>query len=210
MPRCLVLSGGFTVIDREQRRLHDRAITHGFADLHGYLNARCQGDASLTQLASELGATMDVICRLLDQAGIERSPRPAPSASQRRRTTDQRLAAMVAELGFASLRAYLADRTRTRGWPSSQIATELGVHAATVRDRLDGACCHASGRSSGPLRRPGGSWCRRTRSQCPWRARVGSARAPRRSRHVMGRGGSGPLAISRDQVLAAQRPRPSF
>jgi len=43
----------------------------------------------------------------------------------------------VAELGFASLGAYLTDRARTRGWPSGQIATELGVHAATVRDRLD-------------------------------------------------------------------------
>ncbi len=40
-------------------------------------------------------------------------------------------------LGFASLRAYLADRALTRGWPSSRIASELGVHAATVRDRLD-------------------------------------------------------------------------
>src|SRR6266536_2895922 len=54
-----------------------------------------------------------------------------------RTSTDQQLAARAAQLGFASLRAYLADRARTRGWPSSRIASELGVHAATVRDRLD-------------------------------------------------------------------------
>jgi len=59
------------------------------------------------------------------------------AARQRRRSTDQQLAARAAQLGFASLGAYLADRARTRGWPSSRIASELGVHAATVGDRLD-------------------------------------------------------------------------
>jgi hypothetical protein len=43
----------------------------------------------------------------------------------------------VAELGFASLQDYLTDRVTTRRWPSTMIASELGVHPDTVRDRLD-------------------------------------------------------------------------
>ena len=133
----LTISGGFTVIDPQQRHLHDRAIAHGFADLAGYLTARCQQHTSLARLASELGITTVVARRLLDHAGLTPPPRRLSAARQRRRSTDQQLAARAAQRGFASLRAYLADRARTRGWPSSQIASELGVHAATVGDRLD-------------------------------------------------------------------------
>jgi hypothetical protein len=99
--------------------------------------ARCQQQASLAQLASELGTTTVVTRRLLDHAGLTPPPRRVSAARQRRDTTDQHLAARAAQLGFASLGAYLADRARSRGWPPSQIASELGVHAATVRDRLD-------------------------------------------------------------------------
>jgi transposase len=133
----LVLSDGFAVIDSQQRRLHDRARTLGFPDLGSCLVARYQDDASLAQLASELGTTAVVARRLLHDAGLTPPPRRVTAARQRRRTTDQHLAARAAQLGFASLRAYLADRAHTRGWPSSQIASELGVHAATMRDRLD-------------------------------------------------------------------------
>ena len=59
------------------------------------------------------------------------------AAHRRRTTTDQHLAGRAAKLGFASLRAYLTDRAVTQRWPSSQIAEELGVQPATVRDRLD-------------------------------------------------------------------------
>jgi hypothetical protein len=136
--RCrLLLSGGFTVIDREQRRLHHRAHTLGFPDLHSYLVARCQHDASLAQLADELDTTIDVVRRLLDQAGIQRSPRPVRSARRRRRTTDQGLTKRATQLGFASLQAYLADRVTQQAWPLTQIADELGVDRDTVRDRLD-------------------------------------------------------------------------
>jgi hypothetical protein len=45
--------------------------------------------------------------------------------------------ARAAELGFASLQAYLADRAVTRRWPTTMIARELGVQPATVHDRLD-------------------------------------------------------------------------
>ncbi len=64
------------VIDRQQRRLHDRAITLGFADLAGYLTARCHQHTSLAQLASELGTTTVIARRLLDHAGLTPPPRP--------------------------------------------------------------------------------------------------------------------------------------
>jgi hypothetical protein len=46
--RRLLIKGGFTVIDRQQRRLHHRGRTLGFTDLDSYLVARCQEDVSLT------------------------------------------------------------------------------------------------------------------------------------------------------------------
>jgi hypothetical protein len=109
----------------------------GFPDLHSYLVARCQHDASLTQLASELHTTIDVTRRLLDQASIHRSSWKVRSARQRRRATDQRLTQRASQLGFADLGAYLADRVTERAWPLVQLAGELGVHPDTVRDRLD-------------------------------------------------------------------------
>ena len=133
----LIVSGGFTVIDGQQRRLHDHANTLGFSDLHSYLEARCRDDASLAQLAGELDTTVHVVWSLLDQAGIHRSPRPARSARHRRHATDQRLTKRGVQLGFASLQAYLADRVAEQAWPIGQVADELGMHRDTVRDRLD-------------------------------------------------------------------------
>jgi hypothetical protein len=83
-PRRLVLSGGFTIIDGQQRRLHDRARSLGFPDLHSYLVARCQDDASLSQLAGELDTTVDIVRRLLTQAGIYRSPTSPPAPPRHR------------------------------------------------------------------------------------------------------------------------------
>ncbi len=136
-PRGLSISGGFAVIDQQQRRLHDHARALGFADLGSYLLARAQQQASPAQLASELGTTTTVVGRLLDTAGITPSPRQVTAAHTRRTTTDQHLAARAAGLGFPSLQAYLADRAVTRRWPTTSIAGELGVQLATVRDRLD-------------------------------------------------------------------------
>jgi hypothetical protein len=81
----LRIEGGFAVVDRQQRRLHDRAHTLGFPDLHGYLVGRCQQDASLTQLAGELHTTVDVIRRLIGQAGIQRCSLKVRSARARPR-----------------------------------------------------------------------------------------------------------------------------
>jgi hypothetical protein len=59
------------------------------------------------------------------------------AARRRRSSTDQHLAIRARELGFASLQEYLTDRVTARRWPSTMIASELGVQPATVRDRLD-------------------------------------------------------------------------
>jgi hypothetical protein len=137
LARCrLRIKEGFTVIDRQQRHLNDHAHTLGFTDLNSYLVARCQQDASLTRLAGELQTTIDVIRRLIDQAGIHCSSPKVRSARQRRRATDQRLTIRAEQLGFASLQAYLADHVARRAWTLGQIASELGVNRDTVRDRL--------------------------------------------------------------------------
>jgi len=117
--------GGFAVIDTPQRPLHRHAHAQGYRDLGSYLLARAQQQASPAQLASELGTTTKVVRRLLDQAGIIPSPRRVTAAHTRRNSTDQQLTTRAAELGFASLRAYLADRAVTRRWPTTSIASEL-------------------------------------------------------------------------------------
>jgi len=137
LPRRLAIKGSFTVIEPQQRRLHARAHTLGFPDLAGYLLARSQQDASLAQLASELDTHVEVVSRLLDQAGIRRSPRPARSTHQRRHSTDRRLTDRTIQLGFPSLQAYLADRVVQQAWSLARVASELGTDPATVRDRLD-------------------------------------------------------------------------
>src|SRR6266540_1866349 len=122
---------------QRQWRLRGHARDQGFADLGSYLQARCQRHASPAQLASELGTTTTVVHHLLATAGITAPPRRVSAARKRRTTTDQQLAARAAELGFASLGEYLTDRAMTRRWPSTMIASELGVQPGTVRDRLD-------------------------------------------------------------------------
>jgi len=136
LPHRLTLSGGFTVLDRQQRRLHDRARALGFADLDGYLAARCRQQASFARLAGELGTTTLVIGRLLDHAGVPSLSPPVSAARQHRHATDRQLTRRAAELGFGNLETYLADRVARRAWPLRQLARELGMHPATVGDRL--------------------------------------------------------------------------
>ena len=137
-PRTLTLKGGFTVLDSQQRRLHRHAHAQGSSDLASYLQARAQQQASPAQLASELATTPTVVRCLLDTAGITPPPRQVTAARRRRSSTDQHLAIRARELGFASLQEPdRTDRAVTRRWPSTSIASELGVHAATVLDRLD-------------------------------------------------------------------------
>lgn len=67
------------------------------------------------------------------------------AARRRRSTTDQHLVARAAELSFASLRDYLADRAMTRGRPSTTIASELGVHPRRCGTGSTGTACPAAG-----------------------------------------------------------------
>jgi hypothetical protein len=64
-------------------------------------------------------------------------PRPQWLARQRRHATEHRLTARAAELGFADIRAYLADRLLTRAWLLAGVTAELGAHRVTVRRLLD-------------------------------------------------------------------------
>ncbi len=136
-PGKLTLRGGFTVLDRQQCRLDQRARALGFVDLASYLRARCEQDAALPRMASELATTTPVVRRLLTQEGIQRPPQTVMTAKHRRRLTDQRLARQAAQLGFATLEDYLADRVAERAWPLGEVAGELGAHVRTVRERLD-------------------------------------------------------------------------
>jgi hypothetical protein len=140
----LVVDGGFVVDDGRTRHLEQRTRALGFADLRGYLQARSDGGLSIPRLAAELGVTQWTTKQALTQAGVQLPPRPQRLARQRRHATDQRLAARAAELGFADLRAYLADRLITR------VAACRGHHRAW-RPSGDGAA------AAGPARHPAGT-----------------------------------------------------
>jgi len=135
-PRRLTVNGGFAVIDDQRRRLSNRAMELGFTDLHAYLAARCQ-QQGLAELARELGTTTAVIRGTLNQAGLAPPPQAELSAQGRRRSTDRRLAARAAQLGFPDLATYLRDRLTGQEWPHARVAAELGTHVRTVRRVLD-------------------------------------------------------------------------
>jgi hypothetical protein len=63
--------------------------------------------------------------------------RPQRLAWQRRRYTEERIAARVIELGFADARAYLVDRVVEQTWLLADVAAELAAHRLTVRRLLD-------------------------------------------------------------------------
>ncbi len=168
-PRRLTLNGGFVVLDRQQRHLHDRAQALGFADLHSYLRARCQQHATLAQLAGQLGTTTLVVRRLLDHAGLAPSPQPALSAAGRRRGTEQRLARRAAQLGFSDLRAYLTDRLVGQAWPLAQVTSELGTHHKTLRRLLDHHQLHRA-RQAAPTRAAGARGRRQAQARA-WQAK---------------------------------------
>jgi AraC-like DNA-binding protein len=58
-------------------------------------------------------------------------------AQQRRRHTEERIAARVAQLGFIDVRAYLADRVVEQAWLLAEVAAELAAHRRTVRRLLE-------------------------------------------------------------------------
>jgi AraC-like DNA-binding protein len=135
--RQLVIHGGFAVDDGRTRHLERRARALGFADLRGYLQARSHAGLSVPRLAAELGVSQWTVKRALGQGGVTLLPRAERLARQRRHATHQRLTARAAQLGFADLRACLADRLLVRASLLAEVTAELGAHRRTVRRLMD-------------------------------------------------------------------------
>jgi hypothetical protein len=136
-PHRLLLSGGFVVDGGRGRRLDERARVLGFEDLRGYLQARCDADASVPGIAAELGVRDWQVQAALTRLAVRLAPRPQRLAAQRRRYTEERIAARVAQLGFADVQAYLVDRVVEQAWLLVQVAAELAAHRLTVRRLLE-------------------------------------------------------------------------
>lgn len=135
--RRLVLSGGFAVTDSQQRHLQQKARRLGFADLPCCLQALLDDGWSIPQLTSHLDTTHAVIRRAIADHQLRVPPRREQLARQRQRAAQQRAAARVAELGFASMRAYLVDRLVAKAWTLTQVQGELGAAPATLRRLLE-------------------------------------------------------------------------
>jgi len=131
--RQLVIHGGFVVNDDRTRRLEQQARQLGFPDLRGYLQARCDTGHSVPRLAQQLGVSEWTVARALTTLAIVLPPRPERLARQRRRYAEERIAARVAELGFADVRAYLEDRLIQQEWLLVEVAAELAADRRTVR-----------------------------------------------------------------------------
>jgi transposase len=109
----------------------------GFESLRAYLQARCDSSYSIPQIATELGVGDWQVQAVLARSGVRLAPRTQRLAAQRRRHTEQRIAARVAALGFADVGGYLTDRVVQQGWLLAEVAAELGAHRLTVRRLLD-------------------------------------------------------------------------
>jgi hypothetical protein len=136
-PRRLILAGGFVVDSSRDRHLQERARVLGFADLRTYLQARCDAGHSVPRIASELRVSDWQVQAALSRLAVRLAPRPQRLAAQRRRYTEERIAARVAALGFPDVGAYLLDRVLEQGWLLVEVAAELAAHRLTVRRLLD-------------------------------------------------------------------------
>jgi AraC-like DNA-binding protein len=132
-PSQLIIQGGFVVDDGRSRCLERHARRFGYPDLRSYLQARCDAGYSVPALACELGESEWTISQALATQRVTLPSRPEQLARQRRRFAQQRIANLVVELGFADVRAYLADRLIGREWLLADVAGELGAHRDTVR-----------------------------------------------------------------------------
>jgi len=121
------------VDDGRVRRLEQHARQLGFAELRGYLQARCNVGYSMPALARELGEAEWTVTQVLATLGIVLPRRAQRLARQRRRHAQERIAGRVVELGFAAVGAYLEDRLIGQEWLLADVAAELGAHRATVR-----------------------------------------------------------------------------
>jgi len=121
------------VASSRDRRLEERARWHGFEDLRGYLQARCDAGSSVSRIAAELGVGDWQVQAALARSGVRLPPRRQRLAQKRWRSTEKRIAARVAALGFADVGNYLADRVVDRGLLPAEVAAELAAHRVTVR-----------------------------------------------------------------------------
>jgi hypothetical protein len=67
----------------------------GFDELLAYLQARCDAGHSVPQLAAELGLSDWQVGAALARLAVRLAPRPQRLAAQRRRYTEERIAARV-------------------------------------------------------------------------------------------------------------------
>jgi hypothetical protein len=120
-----------------QQRATDRASELGFDGVRTYLVDRLVTKAwTLARVQGELGVAPATLRHLLDQHQVRRG---APTQRQRAAAAaavgparqawavQQRRQARLAELGLATLEAYVQDRYLTRGWPRRRLCAELGV-----------------------------------------------------------------------------------
>jgi AraC-like DNA-binding protein len=133
----LVLEGRFSIGGGHDRRLEEHARALGFESLRGHLQARCDAGHSIPRIATELGVGDWQVQAALSRYGVRLAPRSQRLAAQRRRYTQERIAARVAALGFADVQAYLLDRVMRQGWLLAEVAAELAAHRLTVRRLLD-------------------------------------------------------------------------
>jgi hypothetical protein len=117
--------------------LDERVRVLGFEDLRGYLQARCDAGYSIPRIATELGMRDWQVQAALSRLAVPLTPRRQRLAAQRRRHTEERIAARVAALGFADVEAYLVDRVVEQAWLLAEVAAELAAHRVTVRRLLD-------------------------------------------------------------------------
>jgi hypothetical protein len=109
----------------------------GFGSLRAYLQARCDTGHSIPRIATELGVADWQVQAALARLQVRLAPRLQRLAAQRRRHTEQRIAARVAALGFTDVQEYLVDRVVQQGWLLAEVAAELAAHRLTVRRLLD-------------------------------------------------------------------------
>jgi hypothetical protein len=125
---------------QRQRAAQQRAATRtgelGFPSARAYLVDRLVTQAwTLAQVQGELGVAPSTLRRLLDHYQVrrvaptrrQRAAAAAATGPKQQARAVQRRQARLAELGFATLEAYLWDRYVTKGWSVRRLCTELGV-----------------------------------------------------------------------------------